>query len=352
MTAKMVDSKDARPSDVRLSPDNKNQTASGETRSMPDIAKTSNAANRTTLDWVGMHNIALPIFLDSPKQSDHTQSGQSSKPSLTQVSATVTAYVNLNNPEVRGIHMSRLYLLLMQYAETQSLSPASLRTFIDSLLNSHTDISDQAYVEIAFNHLIKQPALVSNNSGWKAYPVKVITLLKEKKVQQELRVSVPYSSTCPCSAALARQLLQEKFDSDHGHLQTISTAEVSQWLRSENGTFATPHSQRSLAEARVKLEPSQNEFPIEGLIQLIEDTLKTPVQTAVKREDEQEFAHLNGQNLMFCEDAARRLKNAFNQQAFVDFWIKVNHLESLHAHDAVALATKGLPDGYTPDPNL
>jgi glyoxylate/hydroxypyruvate reductase A len=32
------------------------------------------------------------------------------------------------------------------------------------------------------------------------------------------------------------------------------------------------------------------------------------VQTAVKREDEQEFARLNAQHPMYCEDAARRLK--------------------------------------------
>ena len=36
------------------------------------------------------------------------------------------------------------------------------------------------------------------------------------------------------------------------------------------------------------------------------DELKTPVQAAVKREDEQEFARLNGQNLMFCEDVLSR----------------------------------------------
>ena len=39
----------------------------------------------------------------------------------------------------------------------------------------------------------------------------------------------------------------------------------------------------------------------------MEAALGTPVQTAVKREDEQAFARLNAANLMFCEDAARRV---------------------------------------------
>ena len=38
--------------------------------------------------------------------------------------------------------------------------------------------------------------------------------------------------------------------------------------------------------------------------------LGTTLQTAVKRADEQAFALANGQNLMFCEDAARRLHAA------------------------------------------
>jgi GTP cyclohydrolase I len=78
------------------------------------------------------------------------------------------------------------------------------------------------------------------------------------------------------------------------------------WLGTEEGICATPHSQRSRAEVRVRLAPTFAQFPIVDLIDRIEGALKTVVQTAVKREDEQAFALLNGQNLMFCEDAARR----------------------------------------------
>ena len=59
---------------------------------------------------------------------------------------------------------------------------------------------------------------------------------------------------------------------------------------------------------KVKLDSNIHEFDVVTLINTLEDELKTPVQAAVKREDEQEFARLNGQNLMFCEDAARKIK--------------------------------------------
>ena len=66
----------------------------------------------------------------------------------------------------------------------------------------------------------------------------------------------------------------------------------------------------------------------------MENALGTPVQTAVKRADEQAFAALNGQNLMFVEDAARRIEVALADYKKPE--VHVRHIESLHPHDAVA----------------
>lgn len=123
---------------------------------------------------------------------------------------------------------------------------------------------------------------------------------------------------------------------------------VYDWLGTTQGIRATPHSQRCCAQIRVKLaNVSGNGFPITALIDQVESALKTPVQATVKREDEQEFARLNASNLMFCEDAARRLKQSLSEADEVaDFWVRVNHMESLHAHDAVAIAIKGVENGY------
>ena len=160
-----------------------------------------------------------------------------------------------------------------------------------------------------------------------------------------------YSSTCPCSAALARQLIQEQFESDFGANGSVKASEIKAWLGTEQGIIATPHSQRSVARLRVQLKDDLAEFPITALVDAVEDCLKTPVQTAVKREDEQEFARLNGANLMFCEDSGRRLKAAFSADPrLVDFWVRVEHRESLHAHDAVSIVTKGVEGGYLPIP--
>ena len=70
---------------------------------------------------------------------------------------------------------------------------------------------------------------------------------------------------------------------------------------------------------------------------LEKQVLKTPVQTAVKREDEQEFARLNGSNLMFCEDAARKVAEWLDSDEEVSgYWARMEHRESLHSHNAVS----------------
>ena len=112
---------------------------------------------------------------------------------------------------------------------------------------------------------------------------------------------------------------------------------VHDWLASERGLAATPHAQRSRASVRVELRPQFDELPLVALLDAIEAALGTPVQTAVKRVDEQAFARLNAENLMFCEDAARRVASVLaNDPHIARYDATVAHYESLHPHDAVA----------------
>lgn len=305
---------------------------------MPDVAATQTAQQNGTLDWVGMSKIALPVVVKDNQHGNYD------------AKAFVESYVNLVSPDVKGIHMSRLYLLLADFSRNGVLTVASLASFLKEKLASHDDISNSTCMQLEFDYFINQPALKSEYSGWKDYPVTIKGVLKGDKVETEISVKIPYSSTCPCSAALARQILQQAFSDDFADKSAIDKDTIEKWLQSERGSVATPHSQRSYADVVVKLDDSYEDgFLISDLIQVIESTLKTAVQTAVKREDEQEFARLNGSNQMFCEDAARRIKNILNLQPnFADFWVRIEHIESLHAHDAVAMCTKGVASGYLP----
>jgi GTP cyclohydrolase I len=306
------------------------------TTMMPDIANHTTAQTEGTLDWVGMSNIEMPIMVASKGESERM------------VSAHVNAFVNLKEAQAKGIHMSRLYLLLDELSTSNVLNYQSLVTLLDGFISSHNDLSDQAKVTFNFEYHLRRKSLISGKEGWKAYPITLTGHLNQGKLAIEMAIDVRYSSTCPCSAALARQLIQQAFQQKFTN-ESLNLDTIHEWLGTTDGIVATPHSQRSVAEVKVKLNNNISNFPITDLVDLIEGALQTPVQAAVKREDEQEFARLNGQNLMFCEDAARRLQYSMNQaQEYDDFWLKINHLESLHAHDAVSITTKGVVDGYQP----
>ncbi len=305
---------------------------------MPDVASRELHKPQAELDWVGMSDIHQPLLV---KDGDQTR----------QVQARVQVYVDLADPKAKGIHMSRLYLILDEHADTRPLTAAGLKLLLASVLESHRGLSSRAFVQFEFDYYLRRNALVSDNSGWNSYPVTIKGTLIDQDIHLELGIGVFYSSTCPCSAALARQLIQNQFEADFGRRGSVNASEVKAWLGTEQGVVATPHSQRSVARLLVKLRDGLIHFPITDLIDDVEATLKTPVQTAVKREDEQEFARLNGQNLMFIEDAGRKLKALLLQdERLRDFWVRIEHHESLHAHDAVGVFTKGVADGYLPIP--
>ena len=285
--------------------------------SLPDIAAQA-SRQALPLDWVGMCGIALPVRIDGQR-----------------IGAKADAGVSLNDGSARGIHMSRLYLAL-EMLEGENLNPALIREVLERFLYSHEGLSQRAYLNIHAEYLVKRAALISPLAGWKAYPISILASLENGMFHVELKIDVAYSSTCPCSAALARQLIQAQFSEDFASGQLDYQA-VLDWLGTAEGIVATPHSQRSTAQIEAQLNKSTKEFPILHLIDQAEAALGTAVQTAVKRADEQAFALANGQNLMFCEDAARRLHRSLQRNPLLRaFTVKVVHAESLHAHDAVA----------------
>lgn len=293
-------------------------------QALPDVAADQPALARA-LDWVGMQGISLPIRLPG-------SAGQ-----VMQVPAMVDVAVDLQDPSARGIHMSRLYLLLQQSLAGEALSAPGLRHLLDACIASQQGLSKAARLTLRYDHLLLRQALASDNAGWKRYPVTVDATLRDGHLQLMLEFSVEYSSTCPASAALSRELNARRFSEDFADTRALSNAAVSDWLASERGMAATPHAQRSRAEVQVELKPSFDELPLQALVDAVERVLATPVQTAVKREDEMAFAALNAANLMFCEDSARRIAHAVSGDARVSAWnIRVAHHESLHPHDAVA----------------
>jgi GTP cyclohydrolase I len=303
---------------------------------MPDIAHDTPAHLTGTLDKVGMSRIEVPVRL----RDDQGQ--------MMMVPAKADAYVSLDDAAARGIHMSRLFLSLQAIVGEEELNLLVIKQLLTAFVGSHQLISRSAAVRLSFDLLVRRKALVSANQSWRTYPVFVAGEVRDGRCHFRLGVQVAYSSTCPCSAALARQLIQERFKEDFADRAAVATDEVADWILRDTSICATPHSQRSYAHLEIEVADPANAPTLVELIDLVEGAVQTPVQAAVKREDEQEFARLNGMNLMFCEDAGRRLKQVLETDPRLCDWrVEARHVESLHPHDAVAIVVKGVPGGLT-----
>lgn len=293
---------------------------------LPDVSLSETAILPAALDWVGMQGIDLPIRL-----------GEGQLGGLVPASADVQ--VDLPAATAKGIHMSRLYQLLDRLCTEAAVTPERLRLLLIDMIASHRSCDSRAArLRLDFALLVRRPALVTAElSGWKRYPVRLEASWIAGVFQLWARVEITYSSTCPCSASLSRQLIERAFLAEHGTATELEPATVASWLR-RHATLATPHSQRSLAQVRISIPTGVADLGLLPLIDQCEGALGTAVQTAVKRADEQAFAALNGSNLMFVEDAGRRLLAALSDH-YQDMSIHVRHLESLHPHDAAAWAS-------------
>lgn len=289
---------------------------------MPDVAHET-ARHARGLDWVGMEGIALPLHLDG---------AAAATPAMADI------FVNLADPDARGIHMSRLFLHLQAALANTTPGITRVRDILQDCIASQKGLSTAAKLRLRYDVLLERPALASANSGWRDYPVELEAELDGDGLRVAFTIELKYSSTCPASAALSRQVISEHFlraFPDGG-----SAEDIAAWLASPAGMAATPHAQRSVARIRVELAPGVDALPVAALVDAVEHALGTPVQTAVKREDERAFAEANAANLMFCEDAARRVASVVSaMDGCLRYRVQVSHLESLHAHDAVAVVS-------------
>jgi GTP cyclohydrolase I len=115
-------------------------------------------------------------------------------------------------------------------------------------------------LRLDFALLQQRAALVTPAlTGWKSYPVSLSAQLRDDTLDLRLTVSVAYSSTCPCSAALSRQALQDAFATDFAQHEAIDRDAALGWL-ARHASVATPHSQRSQAVLSIAVSGDAAQF--------------------------------------------------------------------------------------------
>lgn len=275
---------------------------------------------------VGINRFRLPVTYTSKEGTTLSHDAHASM------------YVSLNEKK-NGVSMSRLVSILQSTAEESSLTYNFFKNILGRYrdeLRDETDLDliDTAFLRLKFSLGLKQKSLKSDNWGWQYYPVELFAKeTKEKGFQFFITVNYEYSSTCPCSLSMAKQYERE----------------FAEGKTNEGVGIGVPHSQRSKLSCTVEID-GKTDFFIEDLIQIIKKAIPTETQSLVKRLDEQAFAILNGAHPMFVEHASKRMNIELNSHEHIlDWLVQLEHIESLHSHNAAACIYKGLEGGLKAD---
>lgn len=260
---------------------------------------------RVPIRKVGIAPVDLPVKLKS----------KSGGTKLLQAEASL--YCSLDDPNAKGLNLSRLYLLMHEKIK-DNLSLDGMEEALKELAEKQG--SDNAYCKLRFKYPMHQKALRSKGlEGHIAYATVLEGQFRGGEYHWYLTIDYVYSSTCPCSFELAHD------------------------AKTKRQAAANAHSQRSIMKVKVKFN-KEDIIWIEDLVQLCRDNIPTEVQIVVKRRDEQAFAELNGANLLFSEDVCRIMYKALDEwydaKRISDFSIVVSHEESLHPWNAIAVTSK------------
>jgi GTP cyclohydrolase IB len=285
----------------------KREAASGGLPDMQNRGASEILGANVPILQVGISNFRLPLrFLRAAGQP-------------MSLGTSVTGTVSLK-ADAKGINMSRIMRVFYEY-EDRVFTPELLLEILEAYKERLG--STRARLKLEFSYPIRLPSLRSGLEGWQYYECAYEGVLDDLgRFRKIIHFDFVYSSACPCSD------------------------ELSEHARVMRGVHAIPHSQRSVARVSVEVRGGQT-VAIEDLQAHCARALTTETQVMVKREDEQAFAELNGDQTKFVEDAARLIFEQLDRDLRIfDFQVACAHLESLHSHDAVAVINKGVDRGF------
>jgi GTP cyclohydrolase FolE2 len=200
--------------------------------------------------------------------------------------AKESAFVKISDE--RGIHASRLVKVLLKYSGTAIDLSGAERQIVKELKVTHnSEVSYKCkFSLIEQNHVITHTIEYSGNIFY-------------------MTVELPYVSVCPCAAALCKEAKQ-----------------------------GIAHQQRSIMKVTT----------IWGfdIIPWLKDLFLMPKEI-MSREEELKWciSAVEEKNLVFTEDAARRIGDVLEQHYIDEYLVQVEHFESLHEHSMVAVNRKG-----------
>ena len=257
---------------------------------LPDVQSQADEREIPLLK-VGVKGLEYPIrVLDKVKKVQHT-------------TARADLFANLPH-HFKGTHMSRFVEIFHRHRDD-----LSMRRFLEMLNEIMESLeAESAFGVLEFPYFIEKKAPISQSEGIIACKCRYSGSVS-KKVTDTISdtffvaVSVPVSTVCPCSRAVA----------DRG-----------------------AHNQRGIVTVELELGPF---FWLEDIIHLVENCASSPVYSIIKREDEKFITEHAYDNPKFVEDLVRDVYAKIRDMGqFPHFSVEAENFESIHNHSAFARA--------------
>jgi len=267
---------------------------------LPDIQQ-EEPRIKIPIKEVGVENVSVPFKLESKYGG------------FNEIVALVSLRTSLDY-NVKGISMSRLLLTLKSYLELPLKHKLIKQILEEICINVE---SNNSFMKFVFEIPVKRKSPISDN----IFPIYYKCRFEGRLINKEnfrffQGVQVQYSSYCPCSAELCKDL-------------------------SEKGSSGFPHAQRSYANILIESDLSKYIW-LEDIINHVETSINTLPYPIIKRVDEQELARIAAGNPIFVEDAIRAIsKNLDSDSRIIDWIVKCVHEESIHTSEAIAINWKG-----------
>ena len=227
--------------------------------------------------------------------------------------ASVDLFVNLPH-NFKGTHMSRFIQVFHKYHHD-----ITMLHFLDMLEEIRTKLdAEKAYGKISFPYFMSKKAPVTESEGIMEYNCSYEGEVSSNKADASkgdstdrrfyVNIEVPIATLCPCSKAI----------SDYG-----------------------AHNQRGFVKVKLLYKDF---FWIEDVIEMIESCASTPLYSVLKRKDEKYVTEHAYDNPRFVEDVVREVYLGLKGMGFSWFRVEAETEESIHYHNAYALAEHCLED--------
>lgn len=210
--------------------------------------------------------------------------------------------------DIKGAHMSRFVRDANGWREEAPLTFQRLRPLLTHLTESLQ--SPTVQLTSRFTWFVDKTAPVSQLSAPMGYDVAIQASLQQAQLTTHLKISVPMATLCPCSKEI----------SDYG-----------------------AHNQRAFLNVTLDVaEEALGTLSLTALIHELETTASCPVFPILKREDEKWVTERQYDNPQFVEDVVRDAVVLLRKQTgLLGFYVSVEALESIHAHNAFAQTAEG-----------